>query len=218
MKSWTLAFALAISFSPIATAQTWTVGNTDIVRSISFTPSTGLATDQLTDLRTHTDFILHTPTHWNVPQEFTFECNGHRYNGAGSQFALVDASDTPFAGRSLTIILRAKDVALEVAAVYRVYDGHAAVRKHLVLRNTGSSPLLISHLNLESIAPSVGCPIRCHSPRNLLLRTLGGCGIAGLERADRCRFRHPQRSARIHETNRSQRLGRDRPRAHRRPV
>ncbi|MGA2119772.1 MAG: alpha-galactosidase, partial [Bryobacteraceae bacterium] len=44
----------------------------------------------------------------------------------------------------------------EVSAIYNVYDGHPAIRKYLVFRNTGSAPLHLSHLNIEAIGPSVG--------------------------------------------------------------
>jgi len=40
--------------------------------------------------------------------------------------------------------------------IYSVYDGQPAIRKRLVLRNTGSAPLRLSHLDMEAIAPSVG--------------------------------------------------------------
>jgi alpha-galactosidase len=40
--------------------------------------------------------------------------------------------------------------------MYRVYAGHPAIRKWLVLRNTGSAALQLSHMNIEAIAPSVG--------------------------------------------------------------
>jgi hypothetical protein len=40
--------------------------------------------------------------------------------------------------------------------MYRVYNGHPAIRKWLVLRNTGSATLHLSHMNIEAIAPSVG--------------------------------------------------------------
>jgi alpha-galactosidase len=59
-------------------------------------------------------------------------------------------------GKSLTVRLRHRELALEVTAVYRVYDGHAAFRKHLVLRNAGSTPLRISHMNIEAVGVSLG--------------------------------------------------------------
>ncbi len=149
--------ALILSLTLPAAAQTWTISNDVIRRTLTFAHASGLVTDQLTDDRTHTNFILHTPSHWNVPQEFSFLCNGKHYSGAGSQFALVRTAETPIPkGKSLTITLRAKDVALEVSAIYTVYSGHAALRKRLVLRNAGNAPLQISHLDIESISLSVG--------------------------------------------------------------
>jgi alpha-galactosidase len=59
-------------------------------------------------------------------------------------------------GSSLTVRLRHKSFPLQVSAVYRVYSNHPAVRKHLVLRNTGGETLRISHLNIESIAITLG--------------------------------------------------------------
>src|SRR5208283_1484301 len=89
--------------------------------------------------------------------EFSFDCNDQTYQGAGSQFLLVNASELPQPkGKSLTIRLRGKKLPLEVSVIYDVYDGHPAIRKQLILRNTGSAPLHFSHLNLEAIAPSVG--------------------------------------------------------------
>lgn len=157
MRFLILVSALCVELLSSAAPQTWNIGNDDIRRSVSFSANSGLTTEQLTDLRTDTNFILHTPTHWNVPQEFSFDCDGGHYNGAGSQFTLMGAKDSAIPnGRSLTVTLRAKDLPLEVAVVYRVYDGHSAVRKHLVLRNTAAVPIRISHLNIESVAPSVG--------------------------------------------------------------
>jgi alpha-galactosidase len=59
-------------------------------------------------------------------------------------------------GKSLAIRLRHKNLALEVSVVYSVYNSHPAIRKHLLLRNTGTAPLRLSHLNIESIGVSVG--------------------------------------------------------------
>ena len=38
----------------------------------------------------------------------------------------------------------------------RLYGHHPAIRKHLVLRNTGTDPLRISHLNIEAIGIALG--------------------------------------------------------------
>jgi len=157
MKAFAFLTALCLPLVLLAAPQSWTIGNTEVQRTISFSETTGLRTEQLTDLRTHTDFILQKKPRWNVPQEFSFQCNGTVYSGAGAQFAFERAEEPQLAnGKSLIIHLRGKNLPLEVSVIYIVYDGHPAIRKHLMLRNTGSAALHISHLNIESIAPSVG--------------------------------------------------------------
>jgi alpha-galactosidase len=148
---------MILPFASYAAPQKWTIGNGEISRTITFSETSGLSTEQLSDLRTHTDYILPVKPDSDRAAEFSFECNDHTFRGAGPQFALVSAAESPLPnGKSLTIRLRSKELPLEVAVLYSVYDGHPAIRKQLVLRNIGSAPLHISHLNLESIEPSVG--------------------------------------------------------------
>jgi alpha-galactosidase len=52
--------------------------------------------------------------------------------------------------------LRHKSLALDVSAIYIVYDHHAAIRKHLVLHNTGTAPLRVSHLAIEAVDVTFG--------------------------------------------------------------
>ena len=87
--------------------------------------------------------------------EFSLACNGEILTGATFQLVKADQS-TLQDGKSLTIHLRSKTLPLEVSVVYRAYDGHPAIRKWLVLRNTGTAVLHLSHMNIEAIAPSVG--------------------------------------------------------------
>jgi alpha-galactosidase len=157
MRFWSLTSALVLQLVSYVAAQTWTIGNDEIKRSISFNDVSGLVTEQLSDLRTHTDFILNNNSNHNVAQEFSFQCNGRGYSGGGSQFALVSAGEEGLPnGKSLTLRLRSKELALEVSVIYKVYDGQPAIRKQFSFRNTGSVTLHLSHLNIESIAPSVG--------------------------------------------------------------
>jgi alpha-galactosidase len=149
--------AVILPLAAHAAPHTWTIGNGEIQGTIAFSETSGLFTQQLSDLRTHADFIGPQKLRTDMAQEFSFQCNGHTYSGASSQFALVSAGEAPLPnGRSLTIRLRNKELPLEVSVIYNVYDGHPAIRKHLVLRNTGSAALHISHLNIEAIGPSVG--------------------------------------------------------------
>jgi alpha-galactosidase len=156
MKVKLFALVLLLPFAASALAQTWTIGNADIERSIAFGPATGLATQRLTDLGTHTEYIV---SGIKPPAEFSFACNGETVTGASSEFELVSGRQSTLPnGKLLTIDLRSKKFPLEVSVFYRIYDGHPAIRKWLVLRNTGSAPLRLTHMNIEAIAPSVGPP------------------------------------------------------------
>lgn len=141
-------------FASSALGQSWTIGNAQIERRITFDPASGLFTARLADLSTHYDFIA---TEKRTAAEFSFTCNGETLTGASSAFQLLRADESKLAdGKVLTIHLRSKAFPLEVSVVYRVYDGHPAIRKWLVLKDTGSATLHLSHMNIEAIAPSVG--------------------------------------------------------------
>ncbi len=153
------------AFGEAATAQqhagaagagrSWTIGNDRIARTVAFQPRTGLFTQRFSDLATHMDFIV--PEKLRRPQEFSFLCNGRRCAGAGASFSLVDAAENALAnGKALTVRLRHNELPLDVSVVYCVYHGHPALRKHLVLHNSGTSVLHISHLSIEAIAISLG--------------------------------------------------------------
>ena len=157
MRFWLLVSSLVLPIVCSGTPQTWTIGNSEVTRTIRFSEATGLYTEQLSDLRTHTDYIRKPKPGSSFAEEFSFQCNGRDYTGASSQFALVEAREEKLPNsKSLTIVLRANDLPLVVSLNYTVYDGHPAIRKHLVFNNTGSAMLHLSHLNIESIAPSVG--------------------------------------------------------------
>ncbi len=138
-------------------AKTWTIGNGRIARTLAFQSQTGLFTQQFSDLSTYADYILPGKIDTSMAAEFSFLCNGRLCAGTHADFDLVSADEAALAnGKSLTIRLRHKTLALEVAAVYCVYGHHPAIRKHLVLRNTGTDPLRITHLNIEAIGIALG--------------------------------------------------------------
>ena len=140
----------------MALGQSWTIGNGQIERAILFEPAIGLVTTRLVDLGTHKEYISAEKA-GKYAAEFSFACNGETLTGASSAFQFVSAEPSTSAdGRSLTLHLRSKAFPLEVAVVYRVYNGHSAIRKWLVLHNTGLAPLRLTHMNIEALAPSVG--------------------------------------------------------------
>jgi len=138
-------------------AKTWLIGNDRIQRALRFQPGAGLFTERFSDLVTHADFILPGKINRGTAEEFYFRCNGRHCAGAGDAFDLVGSSEAALPnGRSLAIQLRHKDISLEISVVYIVYDTHPAIRKHLVLRNTGVAALQISHLCIEALNISLG--------------------------------------------------------------
>ena len=156
MTTWSLAAVLLTPFVAFSAPQQWTIGNTEIERSVVF-DSSGLFTQRLSDLKTKIDFLQPDKLVTNLSNEFSFQCNGRLYKGHGPDFSLVNAAETPLAnGKSLTIHLRSKQLPLDVYVIYNVYTGHPAIRKHLLLQNTGTTPLHFSHLEIEDLGPSIG--------------------------------------------------------------
>ena len=144
-------------------AQTWTIGNELVKRVLVFRPRTaapvniGLFTQEFSDLSIGASLIPRATALMGEAGEFSFHCNGEVCTGGSGVFDLVGASESAIpGGKSLAVRLRHWNLALEVTVVYRVYDGHAAIRKHLVLRNTGSTPLHVSHMDIEAIGVSLG--------------------------------------------------------------
>lgn len=141
----------------------WVIENNSILRRVVFRPDKGLYTEQLSDLETRADYILPQTVHldasgWSfMAAEFSFQCNKQVCSGMGPNFDLLDAHEETTSNRkALTIRLHHRSLPLEVSVVYSVYNGHAAIRKHLVLRNTGTDALHLSHLNIEAVGVSLG--------------------------------------------------------------
>jgi alpha-galactosidase len=116
-----------------------------------------LVTERWSDLKTHTDYIKPEGLKAELAPEFSFQCDGRTYSGQGSNFNFLSADEAALPnGKSLTIRLRSNQAPLDVSVIYSVYGGQPAIRKHLVIQNTGSAPLHLSHLDIEAIAPTVG--------------------------------------------------------------
>jgi alpha-galactosidase len=151
-----VALVLLLSASQVW-SQSWTIGNAQIERTITFDAAAGLVTTRLADLTTHTDFLSLERSGKASGPEFSFHCNGETLTGAGTAFQLVNADEQTLPdGKSLTLHLRSSAFPVEVSVEYRAYNGQPAIRKWLTVRNTGSAPLHLTHMDIEAIAPSVG--------------------------------------------------------------
>ncbi|HEY1581063.1 MAG TPA: alpha-galactosidase [Terracidiphilus sp.] len=135
----------------------WALTNGAISRTISFTPDSGLSTEELTALDPRFNFVSSTPR--GFTSEFSFRCDDKFCSGTGSDFSLAGEPKQESSYRDskvLTIPLRHKTLPIEVSVRYAVYPGQPSIRKHLVIRNTGTSPLHLSHLTIESLALALG--------------------------------------------------------------
>ena len=135
----------------------FSIGNDLIERTLAFEPETGLSTRSLVSGSLHAGYILPQSAAKSPAPEFSFVCNGQNCSGTNATFALLDAAETAQPnGKSLTVRLRHKQLPLDVDVVYSVYNGHAAIRKHLALRNTGKEVLHFSHMNIEALGIALG--------------------------------------------------------------
>jgi hypothetical protein len=58
MRINSLAGLVLLLLASSAFSQSWTIGNDRIERKVTFDPASGLFTERLSDLKTHTDFIV----------------------------------------------------------------------------------------------------------------------------------------------------------------
>ncbi|MBS1805184.1 MAG: alpha-galactosidase [Acidobacteria bacterium] len=136
---------------------TWSIKNTLIQRDVVFAPGVGLYGGLFQDLGTRSNFVESTPDPLKAFPDFSFVCDGHECRSNGGVFELIESTEAAFhGGHGRSVRLRHHKLPLEVAAVYTVYDEHAACRKYLLLKNTGTEPLQISHLVVDSLAPALG--------------------------------------------------------------
>ena len=141
----------------IEDGEAWIIDSNQVIRTVVFQPKAGLYTRQLSDKATRVGFIIPANTRVSKAPEFAFVCNKQACSGANPEWDLLGSARAVLPnGKSLTIRLRHKELALEVSVAYSVYDGHPAIRKHLVLHNTGAAPLHLSHMNIEALAIGLG--------------------------------------------------------------
>ena len=136
-------------------SQSWTLSNGLVERTVTFDPASGLTTQQFCAAFAECVRPGRAPN-W-MAHEFAFKCNGSICSGDKATFTLLSGTEARLVnGKSLTVRLRHKELPLDLSLVYRVYDGHPAIRKHLVLKNTGLAPLHVSHMSVESVELTLG--------------------------------------------------------------
>ncbi len=143
--------------------RSWTIGNGLVSRTLTYSPSNGLSTQSWLHNTTGTDFV-NQPFPKESPfgpfgAEFAFHVGSKQLQGVrrdrntGPDFELVraDVEHLSREGEQLRITLRARGEALEVAVLYSVYPNYPVVRKSLSITNTGSTPIVLSHMQVEAV-------------------------------------------------------------------
>ena len=140
-----------------ANEQTWILENDLIRREMQFRTGVGLFTAQLSCKPTRVDLLLPGRDIAKAHPEFSFNCNGGLCASNAGHFELLDATPASTTGsKSLSLRLKHRELPLEVTALYSIYTGHAACRKALLLKNTGNTPLAITHLAIETLELALG--------------------------------------------------------------
>src|ERR1700744_3400295 len=78
-----------------ALGQSWTIGSDRIERTVTFDPVSGLVTQRLTHLSTHTEYIPSKKATRRPAPEFSLACNGEVLSGATFQLFKADQTTLP---------------------------------------------------------------------------------------------------------------------------
>ena len=95
MRIKTLAAVVLWLSASGALCQSWTIGNDRIERNVTFDASSGLVTQRLTDLTTHTEFIAPEQPTRRPALEFSLVCDGETLTGASFQLVKADQTTLP---------------------------------------------------------------------------------------------------------------------------
>jgi alpha-galactosidase len=137
------------------TRQEWHLVSPFMQRDVTFEPGRGLRTDRWTNRLTGTNLLQpleHSEPEWDT--EFSFTIDGR--TTLSSRSPDLELAGSRHRDNSLTVLLEAQDVALEVT--YTVYERHPVLRKGLTIHNRRATPIVLTHMILESLELCVGHP------------------------------------------------------------
>src|SRR5512135_945639 len=138
---------------------TWEIGSQHIRREIAFDPLVGLYTSHFLNRATGTDLIVQARAEERWAPEFDFRVNGERLMSLGDSWQLISNTGVyPQADFAAQLVLRLHHRTLPVEAWvgYRC-DAHG-IAKRCWIKNTGSDPITITHLAMESLPIEIGSP------------------------------------------------------------
>jgi alpha-galactosidase len=149
-------FAIAV-ISTSAPAQSWTLDNGVIRKTVTFSPQYGLEIASWSDLTSGFDFVSPQLVHHGF-NEFQFSANGRNVSGKSSDVTLTANHEGRAADgtRFLDLTFAAKQVALTITLHYQLANDAPAVRQFLTIVNTATSPIVLHHMTVDAAALAPG--------------------------------------------------------------
>ncbi len=153
-----------VRIAVVGETKSWAIGNGFVERTLEFSSARGLYTATFQHKVSGTDFLMKDESGIHAGAEFTFQADSDNFSGAtrgpSAQFTLAgsDVKDLSPSGKLLEILLKGREKPLDVSVFYAVYAGHAVVRKWLLIRNSGSQTIKLSHLVFEALNLMSGQP------------------------------------------------------------
>ena len=143
------------------------VGSSVLRRTLEFDEVSGLRTRHLVMLDSDTDLLAQSDADADASSEFDFRVDGERVTSLCGAWTLDDERRGRDGTSSLVLRLRHRSLPLDIEVEYE-FRGRRC-DKRLRIFNTGSAPMLITHVAIETIAARIG------APADLQLRTHYGC-------------------------------------------
>jgi alpha-galactosidase len=132
------------------------VGSSLLRRTLEFDEVSGLRTSQFVMLDSGTDLLAQRAADVEASPEFDFRVDGERVTSLGDTWTVADEHRRSDGTSSLVLRLRHRSLPLDVEVEYEFRDRRCD--KRLRILNTGSSPTLITHVAIETIAARIGAP------------------------------------------------------------
>jgi alpha-galactosidase len=138
-------------------AQSWTLDNGLVRKTVSFTAEHGLEPTDWSDKLSTFNFVSPALLHHGY-NEFQFTANGKQVSGKSSDVTLTNAHEDRAADgtQHLDLTFAAKRLPLTVVVHYELAKDSPAVRQFLNITNSGDQPIVLHHLIVDAAALAPG--------------------------------------------------------------
>jgi alpha-galactosidase len=157
MKGTVLAFFALLGVALSAPAQSWTLDNGVVRKTVAFSAQYGLEVASWSDIGSGFDFISPQFEHHGY-NEFQFTADDKNVSGKSADVALAGSHQerTADGTQLLDLTFAAKRVALTVTLHYQLAKDAPAVRQYLTIANTGGAPVVLHRMTVDAAALAPG--------------------------------------------------------------